>query len=113
MTYPDLYHAECHKIALINLLPEEKLSVQKWLSENDKEIVMYLYDNSNQIDWLLSVINQVDSAYINVDNSTDISYHYISYALGKSKVSWASNKINYMNINKGQVRNIDEFMARQ
>lgn len=113
VTYPDFYHAESNKIALVNLLPEEKLAVQEWLSKSDSEIVIYLYDNNNQVDWLLSVINQVDSIYINVDNSTDLSYHYISYVLAKTKTSWSNSRINYMNINKGQVRNINEFMERQ
>lgn len=113
VTYPDVYHSDCYKIALINITSDEKYQIQEWLKNTNRDIVVYLYDNTNQIDWLLNVINQVDSVYINVDNSKDLSYHYISYMLGKSKIIWANSKVDYSNINKGQVRDINGFLERE
>ena len=112
ITPPDYYYNQAFSVLLINTTTEEKEIIQDWLAKNDKEIVLYLYDNLDDISWLINVLKQVKTAYINVDNATDISYHYISYLISHINITWYSEKIDFSVINKDQVRNINEYMAR-
>jgi hypothetical protein len=112
ITPPDYYYNQAFSVLLINTTPEEKEIIQDWLAKNDKEIVLYLYDNLDDISWLINVLKQVKTAYINVDNATDISYHYISYLVSHINITWYSEKIDFSVINKDRVRNINEYMAR-
>jgi hypothetical protein len=97
---------------LINTTVDEKNLLQDWLSKNDKEMILYLYDNSKDITWLINVLKQVNTSYINVDNSNDISYYYISYLVGHTNITWNSEGIDLSVINKDQVRNINEYIQR-
>jgi hypothetical protein len=112
ITYPDFYHNKSKKVLLVNTVAEERAFINSWLLANPIELTVYLYNNEDQIDWLLNVINQVDTAYINVDNSTDISYYYISYLVSLTNTTWNSTKIDYSIINKEKASNINEYMAR-
>lgn len=111
ITYPDYYHDASKKVLLVNTTTEERSLVNNWLLANPIEITVYLYNNDDQIEWLLNVVNQVDTAYINVDNSNDISYYYMSYLVSLTNTKWNS-RIDYSIINKGKVSNIDEYVAR-
>ena len=112
ITYPDFYHDTSKKFLLVNTTAEERNIVNNWLLENPIGITLYLYNNEDHIDWLLNVINQADAAYINVDNTTDRSYHYISYLVSLTNTFWNSREIDYSILNKGKVSNIKEYMAR-
>ena len=112
VTYPDYHHDKSKKVLLINTTSNEQEEVNSWLLVNDIEITIYLYNNEDQIEWLLNVANQAETVYINVDNTTDLSYHYISYLVSLTNNVWNSTKIDYSIINKGKVSNINEYMAR-
>jgi hypothetical protein len=112
VTYPDYHHDKSKKVLLINTTSNEQEEVNSWLLVNDIEITIYMYNNEDQIEWLLNVANQVETVYINVDNTSDISYHYISYLVSLTNNVWNSTKIDYSIINKGKVSNINEYMAR-
>lgn len=112
VTPPDYYHNNLFKGLLINTSDEEKKQVQDWLSQSDKEMILYLYDNSKDITWLINVLKQVNTAYINVDNSKDISYYYVSYLVGHANITWNSEGQDLSVINKDQVRNINEYIQR-
>lgn len=109
---PDYYHGQIKKALLVNPNAGEKQAVQDWLRDNDEEIAVYIYDNNSDLDWLINTINSVDSAYFNIDNSTDISYHYISYLIANPKVTYKSLVMDYSPINRDKVYNIDEYIQR-
>lgn len=112
VTPPDYYHNDLFKGLIINTTAEEKSFVQDWLSKNDKEMILYLYDNSHDVSWLINVLNHVDTAYINIDNSNDVSYNYISYLVSHANIAWNSDRMDFSLINKDQVRNINEYIQR-
>jgi hypothetical protein len=112
VTYPDYHHDKSKKVLLINTTSNEQEEVNSWLLVNDIEITIYMYNNEDQIEWLLNVANQAETLYINVDNTTDLSYHYISYLVSLTNNVWNSTKLDYSIINKGKVSNINEYMAR-
>lgn len=112
VTYPDYYHDKSKKVCLINLDIDEKIAVSEWLLKQDLELTIYQYNNEDHLDWLLNVVNQSNSIYINVDNSKDISYYYISYLVSLPNTKYSSIKLDYSPINKGKVSNIYEYMER-
>ena len=112
ISFPDYYHNQTHKAFLINPTKDEKDSVQSWLMLNDVDMAIFLYENNDQIEWLLNITRMSDTVYINIDNSEDLSYYYTSYLVSQSNVSWYSDKIDYSILNKDRVRNIDEYIQK-
>ena len=112
VTSPDYYHANTERVLLINPSAEEKNLVHEWLKDNDVEMVLYVYNSDNNIEWLLNIADSVESTYFNIDNTTDISYNYISYLISKPKVTYKSEKLDYSILNKDRIYNIDEYIQR-
>jgi len=112
ITYPDYFHDQSNKVLIVNATADERNSINEFLLKYDIEITLYLYNNNDQVEWLLNVANQVNNVYINVDNSNDMSYYYMSYLVSLTNTTWNSHKIDYSIINKGKVSNINDYMAR-
>jgi hypothetical protein len=112
ISYPDYYHDQSKKALLINTTAEERSIVQQFLASNDMGISIYIYNNENQIEWLLNVANMVDTVYINVDNTTDRSYHYLSYLVSLTNTTWNSRQIDYSVINRGKAIEINEYIQK-
>lgn len=100
------------KALLINPTADEKNHIQEWLRENDLEICLYVYNNDQDIQWLINTSIICDSVYFNVDNTEDISYHYVSYLISNTKVTYKSQNLDYSIINKDRIYNIDEYIQR-
>jgi len=113
ITPPDYYHRSQTKSLILNPTDDEKKIISDFLKSNDvTDVSIYLYNNDNNVDWLLNVVQNIDSAYINVDNSKDLSYYYLSYLVSQSKVTWNSSKVDYSIINREKVRSVNEFIQR-
>lgn len=112
ITYPDYYHNQNTKSLLINLSDEDRMIVNQVLSQEGIDLSVFIYNNENQIEWLLNTARLADNVYLNVDNSKDISYHYISYILSLPNVTWCSKNIDYSIINKDKVSNINEYIQK-
>ena len=112
VTSPDYYHGNIEKSLLINPTADEKNQVQEWLKDNDIEMVVYVYNNDCNISWLLNVASTTNSIYFNVDNTTDISYNYVSYLIANQKVTYNSRELDYSILNNNRIYNIDEYIQR-
>lgn len=112
ITPPDYYHRSQYSSLVINPSQDEKQVISDSLKEIDTEMSVYLYQNDNMIEWLINSAKIADSVYINVDNSKDLSYYYISYLVSQSNVTWNSDKLDYSIINREKVRNINEFIQQ-
>ena len=112
VTSPDYFHGNYTKALIINPSSDEKNLVQEWLKENDMDIVFYVYNNNNDITWLLNVASTADSIYFNVDNTSDISYNYISYLISNPKVTYKSQQLDYSLINQNRTYDINEYIQR-
>lgn len=100
------------KALLINPTADEKNLVQEWFKDNDVDMTLYVYNNDKDISWLLNVASTSDSIYFNVDNTSDISYNYISYLISNSKVTYKSQQLNYNLINQNRTYDINEYIQR-
>ena len=112
VTSPDYHHGNMIKSLLINPTADEKNQVQEWLRDSDLEMTLYVYNNDANITWLLNIASTADSIYFNVDNTTDLSYHYSSYLISNPKVAYKSQHLDYSIINKDRIYNIDEYIQR-
>lgn len=112
ITYPDYFHDQSKKVLIINATAEERNAINEFLLKYDIEITIYLYNNEDHIEWLLNVAKQVNNVYLNVDNSSDKSYYYMSYLVSLTNTKWDSETIDYSILNKGKVSNINDYMAR-
>ena len=100
------------KALLINPIADEKNLVQDWFKDNDIEMTLYVYNNDDDITWLLNIVSTSDSIYFNVDNTTDISYNYISYLISNPKVTYKSQNLDYSLINQNRTYDINEYIQR-
>ena len=100
------------KVLLINPTADEKNHVQEWLKEYDSDMALYIYNNDDNINWLLNVASTVNSTYFNIDNTSDISYNYVSYLIANPKVTYSSKILNYDLINQNRTYNINEYIQR-
>ena len=100
------------KALLINPTADEKNLVQEWFKDNDVDMTLYVYNNDNDISWLLNVASTSDSIYFNVDNTSDISYNYISYLIANPKVTYKSQQLEYSLINQNRTYDINEYIQR-
>ncbi len=112
VTSPDYFHGNMKKAFLINPTADEKNLVQDWLKNNDIEMCLYVYDNHDDISWMLSVASTTDSIYFNVDNTTDISYNYASYLIANPKVTYKSLTLDYSLLNQNRTYDINEYIQR-
>jgi hypothetical protein len=112
ITSPDYFHGNMMKALLINPIADEKNLVQDWFKDNDIEMTLYVYNNDDDITWLLNIVSTSDSIYFNVDNTTDISYNYISYLISNPKVTYKSQNLDYSLINQNRTYDINEYIQR-
>lgn len=69
-----------------------KQQFQSILSKSVEDINIFIFDdNETDIDWLLSVANQVDSIIIDVDNCDPITKQFITFLLAYSNVCYITN----------------------
>jgi len=112
VTSPDYFHGDMMKSLLINPTADEKNHVQEWLKDNDVDMTLYVYNNDDNAAWLLNIASTSNSIYFNVDNTTDISYNYISYIIANQKVTYKSQNLDYSLINQNRTFDINEYIQR-
>lgn len=100
------------KTLLINPTADEKNLVQEWLKDNNIEMTLYVYNNDEDIIWLINVASTSNSIYFNIDNTSDLSYNYISYLISNPKVTYKSQKLDYSLINQNRTYDINEYIQR-
>ena len=114
ITSPDYYHGSMiEKSLLINPTADEKFAVQEYLKDKeDLDLILFVYNNDNDITWLLNVASTSNSIYFNLDNTTDLSYNFASYLIANQKVTYRSEKIDYSIINNNRTYDINEYIQR-
>lgn len=66
-----------------------------FLANSEVDVNVYVYDKpvqtTQEIEWLLSVFKQCDTAIIDVDNTSPWARDLLSYMIAKNKTYWLTN----------------------
>lgn len=116
ITPPDKIFNDAEKLLLI--YPTNNLQTElqeKVLSHLEYDLDLYVFDLQNptdaDIDWLLSVVNLVNTIIVDIDNCDPKIKQLLGYILSKSRTYWLTNADNpvYNHINRKQIFNLDNF----
>lgn len=64
---------------------------QTLISNFNIPIHLYLYDNDNNVEWLLDVFERVDFVVLDIDNCPSKVRGLVSYFITKDKTFWLTN----------------------
>ena len=88
ITAPDKLHNKDESILLICPSDETKTMVQNELASTDFGCRLYVYQEGDDVDWLLDVFSQVDHVVIDLDYTSSIVRDLASYFISHSKTKW-------------------------
>ena len=106
-------------LQLLLVYPSKQLQDElqnNFLSNTNIDINIYVYDkpvyDKNEIEWLLSVFKQCDTAIVDVDNTSSWARDLLSYMIGKNKTYWLTNSQDsvYNSLSSNKVYNL-EFLS--
>lgn len=81
ITPPDKLFNYSENFLLIKPSTSIKIEFQKILAQIDVEINVYLYEDEQNIEWLLDVLHRADICIIDIDNCDPTTKLFISYIL--------------------------------
>lgn len=87
-----------------------KMQFQQILSQTDEDLNVFIYDeDESNIDWLLSVSQQVDFIIIDIDNCDPISSMFISYLLAQPNTFYMTEEdmVPWNLISRNRIFNLD------
>lgn len=103
ITAPDTLQNENVSVLLINPTEQDKSGFNTVAKEFNESINLYLYDGSDNVEWLIDVVKSVDHVFINLDNSKDVIWLF-GWILNFSKTFYLTTMdhmpYNKININK-------------
>ena len=85
----------------------------KFLANTNADVNLYVYDKpiytKDEIDWMLSVFKQCDTAIIDVDNTSPWARDILSYMIAKNKTYWLTNSQDsvYNSLSNNRVYTLD------
>lgn len=103
ITAPDTLQNELTSVLLINPTEQDKSDFNTVAKNFTESINLYLYDGSDNVEWLIDVVKSVDHVFINLDNSKDVIWLF-GWILNFSKTFYLTTMdhmpYNKININK-------------
>ena len=84
-----------------------------FLSNIDIDVNIYIYDkpvhDKKEMEWLLNVFKQCDTAIVDVDNTSSWARDLLSYMIAKNKTYWLTNSQDsvYNSLSSNRVYNLD------
>lgn len=89
--------------------PKVQMQFQQITSIIDEDVNVYVYDNHNDIDWLLSVARQVDVTIIDIDGCNDLTRDFVSCLLINPQTFYLTSQDHtpWELLNKNRIYNLD------
>lgn len=119
---PDVYVNKSFSIILINTTDEEESKITEWFASNEleKEISIYFYNGSNDLQWLVTAFAVAKYRYINLKNTfeskSDNSKFLVSHFLSSDNCYYTLDDENLFEIfrllNTSKVDSIIDFLDR-
>ena len=92
-----------------------KQQFQTILSLSIDDLNVFIYDSEeNDVDWLLSVANQVDVVIIDIDHCDYVTKQFVTFMLAQSNCHYITNDevTPYNLISKNRIYSLDEIVER-
>lgn len=116
VTPPDMLFNYNQSLLLIHPTTHTKQELQNFLESFDQDIDIYIFDADDiaNAEWLINIIQSVDTIFVEIDNCSSSTKDVIGYVLGFSKTYWLTQgeNIYYNTINKNRVYNIDAVLEK-
>ena len=114
VTAPDMLFNDSLQLLLVYPSKQIQDELQNnFLSNTDADINIYVYDkpvyDKKEVEWLLNVFKQCDTAIVDVDNTSPWARDLLSYMIAKNKTYWLTNSQDsvYNNLSNNKVYNLD------
>jgi hypothetical protein len=108
ITPPDKVFNQNKSILLVYPSEETKNSVQSFLAESKEPFNIYLYNEDNDIDWLLSVHKFCEISVLDLDNLPPELNKLVSYLISFPTTYWLT-KGEFMYYNKLSVNRVYDY----
>lgn len=118
VTPPDMLFTD--SLQLLVVYPSKQLQNElqnHFLSNTTIDVNVYVYDSpvqdKKEIDWLISVFKQCDTAIIDIDNLSHWARDLASFMIAKPKTYWLTNNQDsvYNSLSNNRVYNL-EFLSK-
>lgn len=115
---PDKLYNNHKTFNLVCATQKEKENLSFALSKNNKgeDIDIYVYNNENNLLWLLDVINRKNYTYLNLDNLQGNVVQYTSYIVSLPNVYYYTKDLKtkaiYELISTNLVESFDKFIEK-
>ena len=92
-----------------------KQQFQAILSKSIEDLNVFIFDDEEtDIDWLLSVAQQVDVAIVDIDNCDPITKQFVTFLLAQPNVHYITNNetVPYGLISKNRIYDLDSIVEQ-
>lgn len=113
ITPPDKLHNLTISYLLVKPSKEVKKQFQTILSHSVDDLNVFIFDDDDtDIDWLLSVANQVDITVIDIDNCDPTTKKFVTFMLAAENVHYITNDelTPYGLINKNRIYDLNQII---
>jgi hypothetical protein len=112
VTPPDIVTEQYDSICFVNMSRDEQELAQDFLKSYNKDLIVYIYNNNNELSWLFNAAKKSKSVYFNIDNTIDNLYYYISYFASMPNVTYKHFSRDFSLINPNRIKSINEYLQR-
>jgi uncharacterized pyridoxamine 5'-phosphate oxidase family protein len=109
ITPPDILHTNEFSFLLIHPTKIVKEQFQNLISEFNVPFHVYLYEEDNNPEWLLTIFKNVDITILDIDNCPPKVRNLTSFFLSKDKTFWLTKSTDsyYNIISRNQIYDLD------
>lgn len=109
ITPPDIIYDKTTSILLIHPSKQIKNQLNDVLKDAQQNINIYLYEQEEEHDWLLTLHRMCNFVVIDIDNSPSLTRDAISYFISFPNTFWLTNGDNvyYNKISNNRIYNLD------
>ena len=109
ITPPDIIYDKTTSILLIHPSKQIKNQLNDVLKDAQQNINIYLYEQEEEHDWLLTLHRMCNFVVIDIDNSSSLTRDAISYFISFPNTFWLTNGDNvyYNKISNTRIYNLD------
>jgi len=118
ITAPDFFENFNPSILFVNLSEKDQDTISYYLIGLDlkENYNFYVFNNEDNVAWLLYALNRCDATFIDLDNTGVVVNSLAGYIAGKSNVLYKTSDENlaaiFNHINQNRITNIVQFLER-